>query len=208
MRLSGLIAGLGNPGREYETTRHNAGFMVIDQLLEHAGPLASQLSAGPASRNSCLLWRCFLVPGAPAWILLKPQTFMNASGDAVRLVMSWFSIEPGSLLAIHDEMDLPLGALRFKTGGGDAGHKGLKSITRCLGTPDYHRLRLGIGRPEHPDAVDWVLGRFAPAERDAFGQTIDAARDCALAYAGHGPEAARSSAGAFALAQKKGTDII
>ncbi len=197
MQVSGLIAGLGNPGKEYENTRHNAGFMVIDRLLEYVGPLASQTSAGSASRGTCLLWRCALVPGMPPWILLKPQTFMNLSGEAVRLALSWFSIQPESLLVIHDELDLPPGKMRFKTGGGDAGHNGLKSITNRLGTNAYHRLRLGIGRPENPDTTSWVLGRFAAAERELFERMLDAARACALTYAEKGPSAAQLEANSF-----------
>lgn len=201
MELSGLLVGLGNPGQEYERTRHNAGFMALDKLLDAAGPLCSQVSAGSAARNKCLIWKCGLVPGKAPWLLLKPLTFMNLSGEAVRLVAAYFSIAPADILVVHDELDLPLGRIRFKTGGGDAGHNGLKSITSQLGTRDYHRLRLGIGRPAHPDTVNWVLGRFSPAESHTAEDMLDAARDCALTFAKEGPKAAQLAASAFHAAE-------
>lgn len=199
MQVTGLIVGLGNPGPEYEKTRHNAGFMAVDRLLEQAGPLCSQTSAGAASRTKCHIWRCGLIPGQAPWLLMKPLTFMNLSGEAVRLVAAYFSIPPEDILVIHDELDLPLGRMRFKTGGGDAGHNGLKSITSQLGTKEYHRLRLGIGRPPHPDTVNWVLGRFSPAERDVADSMLNAALDCVLSFAREGAKAAQVNATAFKL---------
>jgi len=197
MNLAGLIVGLGNPGSEYAQTRHNAGFMVIDRLLDRAGQLNSQVSAGQASRRNSLLWRCSLLPDSPPWLLLKPQTFMNSSGESVRLVSAYFSIPASEILVIHDEIDLPMGRMRFKTGGGDAGHNGLKSISNLLGTQEYHRLRLGIGRPANPDTIGWVLGRFSPADRELFDHVLDAAANCVLTYAKEGPKAALVEANAF-----------
>jgi PTH1 family peptidyl-tRNA hydrolase len=199
MHLSGLIAGLGNPGQEYAQTRHNAGFMVIDRLLDRSGPFSSQLSAGQASRRNSLLWRCSLLPDSLPWLLLKPQTFMNLSGESVRLISAYFSIPASEILIIHDEIDLPLGRMRFKTGGGDAGHNGLKSISNLLGTREYHRLRLGVGRPADPDTVGWVLGRFSPADKELFDRILDAAVNCVLTYAKEGPKAALVEANSFTL---------
>lgn len=148
MNISGLIIGLGNPGREYDRTRHNFGFMFIDALLEEAqrNPFArcEQLSGGKKKYD---LWRCDIVEGQAPWLLAKPQTFMNLSGEAVLAIASFYRVKPAAMVVAHDELDLPLGRMRFKMGGGNAGHNGLKSITQCLGTPDFHRLRLGIGKP-------------------------------------------------------------
>ncbi|MBI1308341.1 MAG: aminoacyl-tRNA hydrolase [Proteobacteria bacterium] len=152
-----LIVGLGNPGKEYAGTRHNVGFMVADGLREAFGlPAFAKKCKGLASKGR--------VAGEDV-VVLKPQTFMNVSGESVRAAVAFFKLKPSDVLVVHDELDVPLGQLKFKVGGGDAGHNGLKSITQHLGTPDYARLRFGIGRPVHKSQVsDYVLEPFAPAE--------------------------------------------
>ncbi|GAA3473764.1 hypothetical protein GCM10018965_083170 [Nonomuraea roseola] len=133
-----LIVGLGNPGAEYEGNRHNAGFMVLDELAARAG---GRFKAHK-SRAHVLETR-----GA---VLAKPQTYMNLSGGPTKLLADFYKIGPERLIVIHDELDIPYGALRAKLGGGDNGHNGLKSITKSLATRDYLRVRFGIGRPPRP----------------------------------------------------------
>lgn len=155
-----LIVGLGNPGARYENTRHNVGFMVLDRWL----------SAHPAAQ-----WReqfggeaADLSLGAARVLLLKPQTFMNRSGQSVRKAAQFFKIPPAQVLIVHDEVDLALGEIRLKLGGGEAGHNGLRSVTSDLGTQDYARLRCGVGRapPEfRGDTADFVLQAPSPADR-------------------------------------------
>ena len=164
-----IIAGLGNPGKEYENTRHNIGFDVIDRLAEEENIAVME------SKHKALIGKGY-VAGQKV-ILAKPQTFMNLSGQCVQPLLAWYKIRPDQLVVVHDELDIPAGELRFKKGGGNAGHNGLKSITQMLGTPDFYRLRIGIGRPpQKGDVINWVLGR--PCSEDA--EKIRAATDNAL----------------------------
>lgn len=160
-----LIVGLGNPGRDYEGTRHNIGFMVVDAL-------ASQLNAAWAHEKR---WDCALAKFSQGW-LLKPFTYMNASGEAVSAVCRFFKLEPREVLAVYDDVDLPLGALRFRTNGGPAGHNGVRSMISHLGGEEFPRLKLGIspegGRPSGDRMVGHVLGRFSEAEQPALQQVI------------------------------------
>lgn len=164
MNYEGAFIGLGNPGQQYEGTRHNIGFAVIDSLLalcEQHGRVENL--AG--TKFKCQMWRCTLPKGTGWWLAVKPQTFMNLSGECVQPLLAWHRIPPAQTLVIHDELDIKPGFLRFKTGGGNAGHNGLKSINQLLGTPDFHRLRVGIGRPPYAgDVSPWVLGRPAPED--------------------------------------------
>ena len=189
MALQGLIVGLGNPGQKYEGTRHNTGFMFLDELMEHMAGLSSQ----SGSRFRCELWKGSFkgIPGE--WLLAKPQTFMNLSGDCVQPLSAWHRISPSSILVIHDELDLLPGRMKFKCGGGNAGHNGLKSITERLGTPDFYRLRIGIGRAStREDTIGWVLGRPNPEQRAAFIRLLPDAIACVQAFAsGNTSEAAR-----------------
>lgn len=152
-----LVVGLGNPGSEYAGTRHNVGFMVADGIQEAFGlPSFTKKFKGLASKGR--------VAGEDV-VVLKPQTYMNLSGESVQAAMAFFKLKPADVLVIHDELDVAPGMLKFKVGGGDAGHNGLKSITQALGTPDYARLRFGIGRPVHKSQVsDYVLHAFDPEE--------------------------------------------
>jgi len=152
-----LLAGLGNPGAQYAGTRHNAGFMVMEALQ-------TALSLPPFSKKH----KGLVSKGRGAGrdlVLLMPHTFMNLSGESVGDAARFYKVAPARVLVIHDELDLPLAHLKYKVGGGDAGHNGLRSITAALGTPDYARLRFGIGRPIHKSQVtDYVLRPFDPPE--------------------------------------------
>ena len=165
MEYRGVLVGLGNPGREYAGTRHNMGFDFVDMLLARADREGgcSQLSGG---KFKCELWR-FQLPGWGAWLAAKPQTFMNLSGECVQPLLAWHKMSLETLVVVHDELDIPAGALRFKRGGGNAGHNGLKSITQLLGSPEFCRLRIGIGRPPFKgDVTNWVLGKPDAADRE------------------------------------------
>ncbi|WP_088284484.1 aminoacyl-tRNA hydrolase [Ideonella sp. A 288] len=162
-----LMVGLGNPGAEYEGTRHNAGFWWVDAAARKLGvPLAyDRAYHGLVARAN--------LPGGPVW-LLEPQTFMNLSGKAVSPLARFFKIEPAQILVVHDELDLPPGQAKMKLGGSAAGHNGLKDIQAQLGTPDFWRLRIGIGHPGHRDeVVNWVLRKPAPDQREAILDAID-----------------------------------
>ena len=154
-----LLTGLGNPGGMYEDTRHNVGFLLIEAVRRHYGlPGWTGKFKGLVSKGK--------VEGVDV-VLLQPQTFMNLSGQSVQPAAAFYKIEPRDILVVHDELDLELGQLRWKIGGGDAGHNGLKSITAMLGTADYQRLRFGIGRPVHKAQVhDYVLHAFGTEERE------------------------------------------
>lgn len=151
-----LVAGIGNPGREYADTRHNVGWMVTDELARrHGGSFRSKFS-GQLSEVR--------VDGAKV-ALLKPQTYVNESGRSVAPAARFFKLEPAALLVVHDEVDLDLGRLQVRLGGGLAGHNGLRSVARHLGTPEFMRLRVGVGRPERGDprpVADFVLSPFEP----------------------------------------------
>ncbi|NBX86385.1 MAG: aminoacyl-tRNA hydrolase [Proteobacteria bacterium] len=152
-----LIIGLGNPGSEYTATRHNVGFWVADALQEVFG------LPGFAKKCKGLVAKGRMV-GMDV-VVLKPQTFMNLSGESVQAAMAFYKVAAADMLVIHDELDLVVGRLKHKIGGSDAGHNGLKSITAALGTGEYPRLRIGIGRPEHKSQVsDYVLEPFGAAD--------------------------------------------
>ena len=161
-----LFVGLGNPGTEYEATRHNAGFWWVDGL---AAKLALRLSAERAYHG--LLARANTERG-PVW-LLQPMTYMNRSGQSVAALARFFKIEPAEILVVHDELDVLPGQAKIKFGGGSGGHNGLKDIQAQLGTPDFWRLRLGIGHPGvKAEVVDYVLRKPAPEHREAIEATI------------------------------------
>ena len=151
-----LVVGLGNPGREYARNRHNVGAMVVDELARrHGGSWRSKFSGQLAEIR---------VEGHKL-ALLKPETYMNESGRAVGAAVGFFKVEPESVLVVHDESDLEPGRLQLRLGGGLAGHNGLRSLVQHLKTPEFLRLRVGIGRPERGDPrplADWVLSDFAP----------------------------------------------
>jgi PTH1 family peptidyl-tRNA hydrolase len=166
-----LIVGLGNPTKRYERTRHNAGFLAADRLIERLKParIAKPIFKGDLFKEGDLL-------------LLKPATYMNLSGESVLAVKTFY--KPEKIIVIHDDLDLPFGALRFKNGGSSGGHNGLKSIDALCGA-DYLRVRMGVGRPAREEggesAIDFVLGRWSETEEAALGEWIDHACDAALA---------------------------
>jgi peptidyl-tRNA hydrolase, PTH1 family len=153
-----LVAGLGNPGREYAGNRHNVGFMVADELARrHGGAWKGKFNAQLAEVR---------IDGHKV-VLLKPETYMNLSGRSISGAMRFYKLEPESVLVVHDETDLPLGRLQARRGGGLAGHNGLRSVAEHLGTPDFLRLRIGVGRPERGDPrplADYVLSDFEAHE--------------------------------------------
>ena len=179
-----LVAGLGNPGREYERTRHNVGWMVVDELARRRdGSFRSKFSGQLAEVRD----------GELRLALLKPETYMNVSGRSVGEAARFFKVEPGALLVVHDDVDLEPGRLQARLGGGLAGHNGLRSIAEVLGTQDFLRLRIGVGRPARGDrrpVADYVLSVFEP-EVDVDSLVARAA-DAVEAMARDGLEAAQS----------------
>ncbi len=160
-----LIAALGNIGQKYENTRHNFGFMLADALLEQFRQENIQVQEISASKFKSIAYKV-IMQGKTIYIL-KPQTFMNLSGEAVQPFMAWHNIEIDNLLILHDELDIPFGDIRLKTGGGLAGHNGLTSIAERLSSQDFHRLRLGIGRPEEKEQmIGHVLSHFSKIEQE------------------------------------------
>lgn len=161
-----LIAGLGNPGPEYELTRHNAGFWLVDALASGGLARESRYNALVAKRN---------IAGKEVW-LIEPQTYMNRSGQSVGALARFFKIAPDEILVVHDELDLPPGAAKIKKGGSSGGHNGLKDITAALGTQDYWRLRIGIGHPRSLNlqqaVVDFVLHRPRKEEQPLIDSAI------------------------------------
>jgi peptidyl-tRNA hydrolase, PTH1 family len=153
-----LVAGLGNPGREYERTRHNVGWLVLDALARrHDASWRSKFSGSLAEVRL----------GEARLALLKPETYMNESGRSVGAAARFFKVEPQQLLVVHDDVDLEPGRLQARRGGGLAGHNGLRSLAQHLGSQDFLRLRIGVGRPGRGDrrsVSDWVLSPFAPEE--------------------------------------------
>jgi PTH1 family peptidyl-tRNA hydrolase len=165
-----LVAGLGNPGPEHARDRHNVGWMVADELSRrHSGSFRSKFSGRLAETRV-----------ADARVaLLKPETYMNESGRSIAAAARFFKVAPENVLVVHDDVDLPLGRLQARLGGGLAGHNGLRSISRALGTPEFQRLRIGVGRPERGDprpVADYVLSPFEPEDEvnEIVGRSADA----------------------------------
>src|SRR5947199_9610394 len=179
-----LVAGLGNPGREYERTRHNVGWRVVDELARrHGGSWRSKFSGSLAELR---------VDGSKL-ALLKPAAYMNESGPSVAAAARFFKVPAESLLVVHDDVDLEPGRLQARRGGGLAGHNGLRSLAQHLGTQDFLRLRIGVGRPGRGDprpVADWVLSPFA-AEEDVE-VLVSRAADAVETIAGEGLEAAQA----------------
>ncbi|HSW06265.1 aminoacyl-tRNA hydrolase [Aquabacterium sp.] len=164
-----LLVGLGNPGAEYEGTRHNAGFWWVDAA---ARALGAQLAYDRAYHGLVARVNRPGDAARPVW-LLQPQTYMNLSGKSVSALVRFFKIEPEQILVIHDELDLLPGQVKLKQGGGAAGHNGLKDILAQLGTPDFWRLRIGIGHPGvRAEVSNWVLRKPAPDQREAIEHCV------------------------------------
>ena len=172
-----IVVGLGNPGPKYADTRHNAGYLCIDELAaRHSVPLSDK-------RKTALLGEGRVAGKRVA--LVKPRTFMNLSGEAVRYALDRYRVRADAVLVILDDLDLPLGKVRLRERGGSGGHNGLNSINAALGTTDYARLRIGIGRPDG-ETVGYVLGPFAPDEKATAQDAITRAANAAEAWLAHG----------------------
>ncbi|MDD2857540.1 MAG: aminoacyl-tRNA hydrolase [Candidatus Nanopelagicales bacterium] len=188
--MTWMIVGLGNPGPDYATTRHNVGFMVADEL---AARMHGTFSRHKRAMAGVLEGRIGS-PGADARaVLVEPWSFMNASGGPVKALLQFYDITAGRLVVIHDELDLPLETVRIKFGGGDNGHNGLKSLRQSLGTGDFTRVRFGIGRPPgRQDPAAFVLKPFAGSERDVVAQEVLRSADAVETLVLHGLERAQN----------------
>lgn len=180
-----LVVGLGNPGPQYAGNRHNIGFLCCDEL-------AARLGARFSRDRSRSLALSAVLAGVPV-VVAKPTTFMNLSGGPVASLARFFKIPPDRIVVVHDELDLRFDTVRIKRGGGDNGHNGLRSITAALGTKDYYRVRLGIGRPPgRMDPADYVLRNFSAAERPALPVLVSRSADALEALVTRGLAAAQN----------------
>jgi len=182
--VSWLVVFLGNPGLKYEGTRHNAGFMTADALAK------AQNAAINRARFKALTGTCEL--GGEKVLLMKPQTYMNLSGEAVREAVRFYKIPPEHVLVVSDEIALPIGKLRVRAKGSAGGHNGLKNIIACLGTEDFPRIRLGVGAPPHPDydMADWVLSSFKNQDAEDMAAAAKRAADAVVCYITQGADKA------------------
>ena len=178
-----LIAGLGNPGKEYENTRHNVGFLTIDKIAEDVGVkitkkgFQSLYNLGQFEESKILL--------------LKPQTYMNNCGNALREAREFYKIDTDKIIVIHDEIDLPLGRIKLKKDGGSAGHNGIKSIIQNIGSDNFARVRVGVGKPyDKNNVIKHVLSGFSKEERQQLPEVIESARDSVFAIIINGIEKA------------------
>lgn len=171
-----LIVGLGNPGPEYEKTRHNIGQMVLDELAKEVGG-----SFKKHSKASAVVVEGRLGFGGPKVILMKSLGYMNTSGGPVSAVAKFYGIGPDHIIVVHDELDIPFDTIKLKIGGGEGGHNGLRDITKALGTKDYYRVRTGIGRPPgRMDTADFVLKPFSSTEAKDLPFLISNAADATM----------------------------
>ncbi len=167
-----IVAGLGNPGREYEGTRHNVGFALLDRFAESRGRVEWRRS------REAMVAEASGVASSKV-LLMKPQSFMNLSGGPIAEVVRFYKFSPRQLLVVHDDIDLALGTVRVKVGGGDGGHNGIRSIAACLGDVEFVRLRVGVGRPgeasgrPRTEVVGWVLGRFGREESSLLDEVLE-----------------------------------
>lgn len=181
-----LIVGLGNPGAEYAHNRHNVGQMVLDEL-------ASRIGSGFKSHKSrAQVLEGRLGIGGPRVVLAKPLTYMNVSGGPVSALARFYDIEPGHVIAVHDEIDIPFNTVKLKLGGGEGGHNGLRDISKAFATKDYLRVRVGVGRPPgRMDTADFVLKDFSGAEKKELPFLIDTAADAVEALVRDGLQASQ-----------------
>lgn len=179
-----LIAGLGNPGKRYERTRHNVGFMVADEVAQRWKTAIDRFDR----HYEGLLGEAHV--GGERVILLKPMTFMNLSGASVNAVIRFYKLTPPDALIVYDDLDLPLGRLRVRADGSAGGHRGMSDIVARLGSSDVPRIRIGIGKVHKDATVDHVLGTFAPDEREPMEQAIASAADAVECWVREGVTAA------------------
>lgn len=179
-----LIVGLGNPGDQYENTRHNVGWRALDELAEIAGVPVQKLKYR-ALINTCT------ISGAKV-LLMKPITYMNLSGEAVGEAARFYKLPPERVLVLSDDVSLPVGRLRIRKSGSAGGHNGLKSIIQHLGTDAFPRVKIGVGGKPHPDydMADWVLGKFPPEDKKIIDEMVQKAARAAAYYIEEGPDKA------------------
>jgi PTH1 family peptidyl-tRNA hydrolase len=181
-----LLAGLGNPGPQYAGNRHNVGFMVLDELAARVGGKFKAHKSGAELLEGRLAGRRV--------VLAKPRSFMNLSGGPVAGAARFYKIPADGVVVVHDELDLPYGALKVKLGGGDNGHNGLRSITKSLSTKDYYRVRFGVGRPPgRQDPADYVLKDFSTVERKELALEVDRCADAVEALVSTGLAATQNA---------------
>jgi PTH1 family peptidyl-tRNA hydrolase len=185
-----MIVGLGNPGSKYANTRHNVGFMVVDEIARRLGVGEGDWKTKDRARQA--------QAGGRDLLLVEPQSYMNESGVPTRLVAAWFHIPAERMLVVYDELDLPFGRLRVRDGGSSAGHNGMKSIISYFGT-EIPRLRVGIGRDDGSEAIERVLGSFSERESALLPAVIGAAADAALLWLDNGIAAASNMANGWNL---------
>ena len=184
--VSWLIVGLGNVGDKYEGTRHNVGFRVADELAERAGVPVQRLKYRALTGQAEI--------GGARVLLMKPVTFMNLSGEAVRPAADFYKVPADHILVLSDDVSLPVGKLRIRRGGSAGGHNGLKNIIQHLGTDQFPRVKVGVGEKPHPDydMADWVLGKFQGEDRKAIDQAVQRAADAVECLLREDPERAMS----------------
>lgn len=181
MNWQRVVVGIGNPGADYEDTRHNAGFLVLDEVAEQRGLVFERIDrrGTDGARTFGGRVKAKVVSGRNArdevFLLVKPWSFVNLSGEVVGPILRAASLGPQSLFVVVDDLNLPLGRIRIRPAGSSGGHNGLRSIEQALGTSEYPRLRLGIGKPDSSTVVDHVLGPFTPSEREVFGSVLKGA---------------------------------
>lgn len=174
-----IIVGLGNPGRDYAETRHNVGFMVLDRLARRFG---AEWKLDKARKGE--------LAAGPGVLLIKPQTFMNCSGECVGPIMRYYKFEPAQVLVIYDDISFPVGTMRLRAGGSAGGHNGMKSLIAHLGGEKFPRLRVGIGAPGQKEMVGHVLGKFAPDERPLLEESLSRAEEATVLMLQEGFQAA------------------
>ena len=179
-----LVVGLGNPGDKYEYTRHNAGFLVADELGERGRFPIQRLKFKALTSTASI--------GGQGALVMKPVTYMNLSGEAVGEAARFYKLDPSHVLVISDDVDLPLGKLRIRTGGSAGGHNGLKSVIQHLGTDQFPRLKVGVGGQPHPDydMADWVLGKLQGEDKKVMDGAVQRAADAVECLLRDGPQKA------------------
>ena len=178
--MSKLIVGLGNPGKEYDKTRHNAGFFVIDKLISHLNI--------SLDKNKFKAEYTIYKNNGENIIIAKPQTYMNLSGEAVVELMNFYNISMEDIIIVHDDLDLPLGKIRLRKKGSSAGQKGMGNIIDLLGSKDINRIRIGISNDKQIDTKDYVLGKFNDEDFKIYEESINKAKDALLYSLDHGFE--------------------